>query len=240
MGANKKLQNTRWVSYKIASLMAREANIKSRKQYWKWWDKTKPIGLSKFPDRVYKEWEGWLEFLGTENWFEIKADTFQYWSYTEAMKWAHKQKWSIREDFFIARRQKKTPEEMPQRPDIYYKNKGWISWPVFIGTTAQARIEAIKMNTSILAICIPPDTPGGYIVPVIKDTAAALKEYITHSGLKPIKLYVWEPDKKAILQNLLLQSGSLKDTTENLWLVQNTNQIIADLDQLLLWYRPTS
>lgn len=240
MGVNENLKRKRWMSYKAASITARDCGVTSRDRYWRWWDKERPLAMPKFPHRVYiKEWKGWNDFLGTENMFIPKTSKKKiWWPYPQAMKWAHTQGWKTQEDFNRARAEGKLPIEMPRWPSIQYKGQGWIGWPVFLGKKAQAIVEAARLNLSILALCIPPDMPGGYMSIVIEDSPIALKEHLHQQNLQAVKLYRWEPEKKAELNQVLSRAGSLKNAKDNLWLIRNASEVISDLDQLLLWYRP--
>lgn len=236
MGINDKLRKKRWVSYKAAMQTARDHGVTSKDKYMRWHKKYKPIGIPRLPNRVYPEWTSWNAFLGTQNMF-IPNNKQNFWSYAEAMKYAHKQGWHIQDDFRKANAQGKLPTGMPKWPDIYYKDKGWVSWPVFLGKTALARIEGLKVNISILAICEQAGMPGGYITVIIKDTVDEMKRYLAAHSFSCIKAYNWEPERKQFLHQVLSRAGILKNEDQNLWLIRNLNDVISDLDQDLLVYR---
>lgn len=224
--------------YHFARLLAQEEKLRTRKEYVNWHKKIKPRTIPRYPERVYlNEWTSWNHFLNNRNVYQPYSKKV-YWPYQEAMKWAHKQGWKQANDFYKARREKTLPDEMPKWPDNYYYAKGqWQGWAIFLGKSAKERIQIAKLNIGILAICIPIDMPGGYIVPIITDTAIDYQNLMKiRLDLRPVKLYHWEPEHKPYLNKLLSVFGSLKDRDENLWLISNINDIISNLDQTMQWY----
>lgn len=235
MGLKTTLKKKRWMSYRAAGMTARDAGVKSRAQYIRWHKQAKPLAMPRYPYRVYlEEWKGWNDFLGTNNMW-IPVGKKDYWQYHEALKWAHKQGWKTEGDFHKARRENRLHPKMPRWPDVYYKQQ-WISWPVFLGKAAQDKIQGAKINISVLCLASVADMPGGYISVFTKDTPTELKEYLTsNQQLRPVKVYHWEPEKKALLNNLLSLAGSNYDG--DIWRIGNPFAVISELDQHLRWFR---
>jgi superfamily II DNA or RNA helicase len=77
------------------------------------------------PNKYYKKkgWINWFEFFGKE------TPDF-YPTYGEARKAVKRLKITFWDDY---RKRYKEDPRLPSVPHVYYKNKGWISWPEFFG-----------------------------------------------------------------------------------------------------------
>lgn len=237
MAKNLKLHYKRWMSYAAARMTAREQKIRSRYSYYRWWDQVQPVGMPKFPDRVYiSEWKGWNDFLGNNNVWIPKGSNIKYWSYFDALRWTQKQGFKRVDEWMAAYNKGKIPKEIPKWPDRYYKE--WVNWSVFLGLRIEDKIAAAKLNTSILAICTPRGLPGGYILPIIapEGEQQLRSMLVEHSSPQVLKLYVWEIPRAGWFNHLLSSVGSQQP--DGYWLVNNVHHVIAELDATLLWWRP--
>lgn len=95
----------------------------------------KPDDIPSKPNIVYKQWTGWGNWLGMGT---VAPRLIKYRAFIEARKFARqlglKNVYQWR-DFCrgkIKLRWKK-PSDIPNEPDRAYKNKGWISWPDWLG-----------------------------------------------------------------------------------------------------------
>lgn len=106
-----------------------------------------PDYIPKSPQDVYnKEWVGWNDFLGTNN---KKPSDYKYIPLKETKKY-------IKENFKVKSKlewrklvlNRKIPNNIPNRPERYYKNKGWISWGDFFGTDniGTHKVDYLKYN----------------------------------------------------------------------------------------------
>lgn len=103
-------------------------------------DKKLPSFIPKNPYEKYKskDWKGWGDLLGT-NRIKDNTITINYVSYENAKK-------IIKANLNVSSgnlwkklaKDNKIPKEIPNRPERYYKNKGWISWGDFLGTNRVA------------------------------------------------------------------------------------------------------
>jgi hypothetical protein len=92
-----------------------------------------PEYIPNSPQDVYsEEWIGWNEFLGTDN---KKPSDYNYIPLKDAIEYVQKNldvksklKW--RELVLDG----EIPDNIPNRPERYYKNRGWTSWGDFFGT----------------------------------------------------------------------------------------------------------
>jgi hypothetical protein len=107
-------------------------NIKSKVQ----WRKNIidiPEFIPKEPRLVYlkRGWISWGDFLGSNNTQDnLKAK--KYISYDEAKLYI--KKLNIKTIVDWKNRLTEIPENIPNRPDRFYKKRGWVSWGDFLGT----------------------------------------------------------------------------------------------------------
>ena len=126
-----------------------------------------PDSIPKYPNDIYTEFEGWVEFTGSG-----RYDAKYGYSYSKAKKIIHPLKFKS-EPQFSEWKDGKRPDlipfdlKIPKKPDwTYVQNGGWVSWPDFLG--------------------YDPDNPKGYW-----DYNQA-KEYISKALLKGYKeFYKW-------------------------------------------------
>lgn len=95
-----------------------------------------PKFIPKQPNQKFKNsgWIGWGDFLGTKR-KQDNLKSLDYVSYEEAKK-IIKQKFIIKtiKNWHLIAKEDKIPSEIPNRPDRFYKKRGWISWGDFLGT----------------------------------------------------------------------------------------------------------
>jgi predicted helicase len=108
---------------------------------WKEWRKhTKsnnfPKDIPKEPS-VYKQFEGIGLFLGTGKRSLSKSVRFQI--YDKAKKYAQSINIKSRKEWGQHTKSKNFPKDLPFAIEHYYKNKGWKSWPDFLGTDRKPR-----------------------------------------------------------------------------------------------------
>ena len=102
-------------------------DIKSCSEWLNYWkNNSKPDIIPGYPQNTYKEWISWNKFLGTK-------EKVQYVSYEEAHKIALKLKLATLKDW-MGWSKTNRPDGVPSNPQLIYKNNGWESWGVFLGT----------------------------------------------------------------------------------------------------------
>ena len=92
-----------------------------------------PNFVPKDPREVYlnRGWISWGDFLGTGN----KHDNdVNYLSYDDAKKIIRSYNFKTLVDYKSNAKSGLTPDNIPNRPERYYKKRGWISWGDFLGT----------------------------------------------------------------------------------------------------------
>jgi hypothetical protein len=102
-------------------------NIKSNSEWNDYWKKNKkPDNIPACPQNIYKEWVSWYKFLGTK-------EKVPYVSYKEAHKIILKLKLKSLKEWGVWSKTNR-PDGIPSNPQLIYKNDGWESWGVFLGT----------------------------------------------------------------------------------------------------------
>lgn len=96
--------------------------------------------ISKLPDfipsnprEVYlkKGWISWGDFLGTNY---VWDNLVNYVSYEESKKIIKHYSISTGNEYKKMAKENKIPKNVPNRPERYYKERGWVSWGDFLGT----------------------------------------------------------------------------------------------------------
>ncbi len=127
---NKSFNKNTFRSFDEASKFAQNLKILSYEEWERFCRSGKrPSDIPAHPNRHYKEWTHWRNFLGTEN---IYKDN--YLSFIKARIFVRKLKLKNYADWRAYVRSGKRPDYIPTAPDYKYKNKGWINWGDFLGT----------------------------------------------------------------------------------------------------------
>ena len=123
--------NRKYENYYKVKKFIQTKKIKSAKDYGiKKRKKLLPDNFPFSPERQYKEWKSWGDFLGTGN---IANQSRNFYTYYEAQKIVEKSKLRTNKDFHKRKKSGDFNVRMPSNPDGAYKNKGWVSWPKFLG-----------------------------------------------------------------------------------------------------------
>jgi len=95
----------------------------------------KPKQIPSNPKEVffYKGWKGWGDFLNTgRKW----SNDVNYITYNNSKKYIKKNLKYIKtvKAWKLAAKENKIPLDIPNRPNRFYKNRGWKNWGDFLGT----------------------------------------------------------------------------------------------------------
>lgn len=150
------------IPFEQAKEIVQAERIGSVAQYKTWHNLNKPAGIPKRPDRAYiKEFTTWNDFLGNNTPFPIKFG--RYRPYKEAKAFAQSLNISKRKEWFAMCDAGGLPEDIPRRPDLYYRKKEeWVSWPNFLGVTLLSREQTILEMDTIFFIVHNPNADHGY------------------------------------------------------------------------------
>jgi hypothetical protein len=150
------------LEFEQAREVVRQERIESVAQYIAWHNLNKPAGLPKRPDRAYhKDFISWNDFLGNTNPFPIIRK--KYRPFNEARAFAQSLGIKIKQEWLDACDDGKTANDIPRRPDLYYrKSNEWVSWPNFLGAALQAKEATMIETTPIFFIIHNPKADTGY------------------------------------------------------------------------------
>lgn len=231
--------------FQTARQAALELHLSSRSAYIEWHKKNNPKYLPRYPNRVYKEFASWNDWLGTQNVFAPnQAKVFRpFW---EAVKWAQKcaadndldtmQSWidyTRKEGVVI-------PDDIPMRPDTSYKEFTGNGWTTWLGKDIRGRLKAAKQNTHIFAICSywSLNVPRNYYAFVHAPTGVAeMRQKIDHvKDLVVYRAYYWEPELADQVNELFKRFA--RDEGDGKMFVPQLDSLLFELDMILEWWRP--
>ena len=112
-------RKTQYLPYSEASLYCIENNIKSGKQYYKFYKLNKPNFLPAEPSRMYEEWINWQTFLNTNN-VSARDMHINWVSFDEAKAFVQKLGLKSRAEY-EEWWEKNKPDFLPKTPEMYYK-----------------------------------------------------------------------------------------------------------------------
>lgn len=226
-----------WLKYDQAARIAREAGCTSRKSYWDWHAAARPNNMPKMPQRVYREWTTWGEFLGTQNVFQ-KYEKGSYRPYWEAVRWAQqtcKAKGLTRSiDWlhFYDENETTIPKDIPKNAHYHYK-ESWQGWPTWLGNNIEAKIVAAQVNLAVFALCTQSWTPNNVIkVVMANDGPEELKRIMQDDELGLVKAYQFEPELATTLQSILTACGS--GQPDGTFIIRDMNSLLSEFSNLLI------
>ena len=101
-----------------------------------------PINIPKKPDRIYKEWKGMGEYLGTGNFHSYK--NLELRDYNSAKKYVSTKGLKSRWGWIKYFKTVGVPKDIPLNPDLAYKDTGWIDYSDFLGKEIISNQEKSK------------------------------------------------------------------------------------------------
>ncbi len=230
----------RWLDLDMASLIAKRAGCKSRKEYHDWHNRARPNNLPKNPNTVYANWTSWNDFLGTKNTFHppVRESWRDYW---EAVRWAQEAaiKYNLKNSSEYIRwcrnNGDKLPFDIPRRPDRVYDE--WSGWKVWLGVSLQEKLLAAKQNVAVLALAYNSGMAKNYVeFIVVEEGFSRLKEIAAERQIEVFKVFVWEKELGDQVRLLCDHMGSSQGG--NVWLIQNVNSLVFELSMILELYVP--
>lgn len=126
-------------SYREASLAAQLLGVLSAGQYRI--DHYKDKKLPPCPKNIYREWQGWNDFLG------IPKRT--YYSLEEAQSMVKKM--AVKTQAAYQERYSEDPQ-LPEKPAVYYQRKGWSGFRHFFGTEHYQTLSEARKSAQKLLI----------------------------------------------------------------------------------------
>ena len=121
------LKHINYVLFEDAVTFARSLHLHSRKEWEQWHTKNKPDNMPFSPRVSYKkDWKGILYFLGKKS----KSDRFL--NYDDAKKYMKQFNLKSYKQFIEWIKQGNCPKNIPKKPYITYKRKGWKGFDDFL------------------------------------------------------------------------------------------------------------
>jgi len=118
-----RMRGVPFLSYEEAKRVVAKAGVKTTTDFRKW---KRPLNVPSNPQKVYEQWAGWGEFLGTGN-----TRYKKFLSYAKAKAYMQ-QHTNIRTGTEFDK-WKERPNFIPCNPETKYVRKGWESWEAFLG-----------------------------------------------------------------------------------------------------------
>ncbi len=225
-----------WLKYDQASRIAKEAGCTSRKSFWDWHASARPNNIPKMPQRVYREWTTWGEFLGTNNVFQ-KYEKGSYRPYWEAVRWAQ----STCRDNSLTRsidwlhyydeNEESIPRDIPKNAHYHYK-EDWQGWATWLGSNIEAKLVSATQQLAVFALCTQSwSAPNVIRIVVAMDGIAELRSVMTDDQLSPVKVYEFVRDEAETLQSIMAAVGSQQP--DGTFIVADMNSMIFEFDSIL-------
>ncbi|AUH72794.1 DEAD/DEAH box helicase family protein [Legionella sainthelensi] len=127
------LQKKQFRSFEEARRFVRSLKLKSHAEWLKFRESgEKPDDIPVNPNKAYKDdgWVSWPDWLGTNK--KQRSKIFLPFElarmYSRALNLKSRAEWNVYSKSI------QRPENIPSRPDRFYKDNGWVSWPDWLGT----------------------------------------------------------------------------------------------------------
>jgi len=234
MSKGRKRKKTNWLTFTEARMLVQDECIAHQAEYFKWHDWNKPKQIPKRPNRVYKEFAGWNDFLGNNNEFK-GGKKVRCRPFTEAVAWTHKLKLNSSTQWPQYIREHGLPDDVPSHPELYYDE--WVSWPHWLGNTLSKRVavaqEAIKECGLLYIVHVPGNPNNVFKIGIESGGASALQDAQKKASFRVIRLFKMEAgyDWKAIVSRYA--KPWWEDDTQ--YVVSNVNELAFELSSDLLF-----
>ena len=121
----------KYLPFEEAREFVHSLKLKSQKE-WNGYRKNKPKYIPSNPNETYKEfWKGWGDWLGT---YRIADKDKKFLPFYKAREFVTSLGINSETMWRKYSRSGNKPADIPAAPEQYYKGKGWISWPHWLGT----------------------------------------------------------------------------------------------------------
>jgi len=221
-------RKSNWLSFDEARQLIQDECISHHAEYLRWHEYNRPRQIPKRPERVYKEFKGWNDFLGNDNKFKGGKRIAQR-PFVEAVAYAHSLHLKKSSDWPSYIREHGIPNDVPSHPELYYKQ--WVSWPHWLGNTVSGRVAAkqiITTDAGILYLVGMPGLPGNIMkIGVEAGGVSALRDAQAKQGFRVIKMYKMEEgyDWEATVARYATRWWD----DDSQWVVSNIHELAFDL-----------
>ncbi len=236
-------RKSKYPPYAQARATALDLQLNSRAEYIKWHTDNKITYIPRYPERVYKDWVSWNDYLGTANIFNGELKKKSYRPFWDAVKWAqefcslHKIDTANEWLLWVKEHGDELPSDIPNRPETQYAE--WDGWRTWCGTDVRGRIEAAKQNTALLCLASHHSLkiPGNvYAIINVEQGASELEQiFKDNPTLWYVRAYHMEKELQDQVMDLISKNG--KEHIEGMW-IENIGNLLFELDQLLRVWKP--
>lgn len=206
--------------------------IQSRSEYWaareyfKWGD-----WVPKVPNRTYKEWQGWNDFLNTTNVFVSKSldPSYyrDYWSAVRYMRSLNLQSIKEWKDYLDSGQ---LPLDIPENPRVVYK-ENWRGFKEFLGF-GSAKVKVADYEKQEFWVIYDDGRPGVFWwVRLDIDQLAQVK---TYEGVRIHRIYQYERELGDETHDILSKYSAVFEDDPRERETRLMHQLIFDLDCQLL------
>ncbi|MNC11099.1 hypothetical protein D3C75_587850 [compost metagenome] len=209
-----------------------QMGIQSRSEYWaareyfKWGD-----WAPKVPNRTYKEWQGWNDFLNTTNVFVSKSldpSLYRdYWSAVRYMRGLNLQSIKEWKDYLDSG---ELPLDIPENPRVVYKEH-WKGFKEFLGF-GSAKAKVADYEKQEFWVLYDDGRPGVFWwVRLDIDQLAQVK---TYEGVRILRIYQYERELGDVTHQILNKHSSVFEDDPRERETNNLHPLVFDLDCQLL------
>jgi hypothetical protein len=149
---------SKYLHFENARRLVRDEQLRSVSIFKRWHRHNKPELIPNRPDIIYKKkgWVSWNDFLGNENEFKHFGKKICV-SYEKGRQYARSLGLSTLQEWFDHARSGALPENIPRRPDYFYKE--WFTWSDWLGKDVRKLAEEAVQNIPILFVLKVGSTP---------------------------------------------------------------------------------
>lgn len=206
--------------------------IQSRSEYWaareyfKWGD-----WVPKVPNRTYKEWQGWNDFLNTTNVFVSKSldPSYyrDYWSAVRYMRSLNLQSIKEWKDYLDSGQ---LPLDIPENPRVVYKEH-WRGFKEFLGF-GSAKIKVADYEKQEFWVIYDDGRPGVFWW--VRLDIDQLAQVRTYEGVRIHRIYQYERELGDETHEILSKYSTVFEDDPRERETRMMHQLIFDLDCQLL------
>ena len=232
-------RKSKYPPYHQGRAQALDLQLNSRQQYIDWHTRTDCKYLPRYPERVYKDWVSWNDWLGTANVFKGDA-VKQVRPFWDAVKFAQSHaelhnintmaEWLL----WCKEHSEELPDDIPAHPDVHYAEWQQVGWKGWLGTDVRARLAAARHSTALLCLCSyhTLSKPGNIYAVVHADRGEGeLRQVLAQdTTLRVVRAYKIGGDDKEIVMDCLNHFG--RQEAEG-WFIPNINDLLFELDNRL-------
>jgi len=235
----KKKSKSKYPPLSSARAQAIDLQLGSSTEYRDYIRKNKISYLPRYPERVYKDWVNWNDYLGTTNTFGTIKKTWRPWF--EAVKWAQSfaelHDLKIIDDWvrYWKEHKDELPDDIPLHAEAAYSE--FDSWKTWLGSEVRARIAIAKVSTALITICSKNtlQTPGNHYVVIQSEQGEVQLRKVLNKDptLKVVKSYRMENEMKEKVIELFKEHGRYEG---DMWFIPLIGNLLFELDMLLMPY----